>query len=391
MRPALAAAPPELALLAEASRPKVSPELLLRKAEAVRDWDYFVALAARHGLATLAHLRLSKHCPGFVPGGAMDELRAYRRRSAARTLLLQAELDALLDELAARDVPVIPLRGPLMARRLYGDAALRECADLDLLVRREHRGLVADVLRSRGFVLVAPEGLRGPVPADDEGQWCFLREDGIYVEPHWELMPRTYPWGLRAEHVWEGASTANFDGHSVLQPSPEVEFALLCVHSAKHGWEFLSRVTDIAWYLQTQPLDGRLMAAVLEGARCKRAVAVTCVLAEACLGIEPPSWALDGECRKRAVALARRVAHSWADASGAEVSLGDWWLRWRILENPRDKADFLIRALFVPTAAEVELLRLPRRLWPLYHVFRACRVLLKYGARSVRIRRDKHR
>ncbi len=376
--------PAELALLVEAARPEPRPEVLRERARAVRDWDSFVALATRHGLAPLALSRLSAHCAHCVPAGAVEALRARRRHNAARALLLVNELRALLDELAARGVAVIPLRGPLLAARLYGDPALRACADLDLLVRREHRKALADLLVSRGFAHAArPDGER-PEYVDDDGEWCFARGDGLCVEPHWELMPATYPWGFRSGQLWQCARPVQFDGRQVLQPSPEHEFVLLCAHAAKHGWEFLSRLADLAWFLTTQPMDARSLAETAVRARCRRAVAVSCFLAAGVFDLVLPGPLMpQGRELRAACAIAQRVIREWRQPTADGPSLSDWWLRLRVLEDARTRSQFLLRALFIPTAGDFALIQLPRTLFPLYYPLHAARMLVKYGLKPL--------
>ena len=76
-----------------------------------------------------------------------------------------------------RGIPVISLKGPWLAERLYGDAALRSCCDLDLLVHRSDIAAAEDLLTELGFL---PSGRR------DDYERPF-RRGSIKVELHHDV------------------------------------------------------------------------------------------------------------------------------------------------------------------------------------------------------------
>ena len=373
---------PELRLLAELVRPLPEPGVLRRLVPGIRDWERVMGVARRHGVAPLAYRRLREHCLDCVPAAAMERLRDYFRRNAVRNLALMRELGALLEVMRSRGVEIIPLRGPVMAARLYGDAALRECADLDILVHREDLEAVCGALRERGFRPVRElDAAQRRLELRDGCEFCYGRDDGLYIEPHWELMPKTYPWGMRAEAVWEQAALVELDGRSVLQPSPEHSFVLLCAHAAKHGWESLRDVADVAWFLRTQAFDAARVRAWAERARCRRAVLTSCALAEALLGAGAPRELQDAGGRVRR--LCDRVLASWRCEQTAPSDLRDWILRWRVLDGTSNKLRFAFRALLAPSVNDLALVRLPRPLFPLYYPLHAARMAVRYGLRPL--------
>ena len=73
-----------------------------------------------------------------------QRLHHIRRNAQISAFLFAATLKATLADFHRDSIPVISLKGPWLAERLYTDAALRNYADLDLLVRR------SDVARAEG-------------------------------------------------------------------------------------------------------------------------------------------------------------------------------------------------------------------------------------------------
>lgn len=373
---------PELRLLTELARP--SPELgvLRRLVSEVSAWESVLAAARRHGVAALAYRRLREHCADCVPAAVLQRLREHYRHNAIRNLALTRELGALLDAMRGKGVKIIPLRGPVMAARLYGDAALRECADLDVLVRRDELEAVCGALRDRGFRPVRElDAAQRRLELRDGCEVCYGREDGLYIEPHWELMPKTYAWGLRAEDVWGQAVPVALEGLSILQPSPEHSFVLLCAHAAKHGWETLRDVADVAWFLHSAAFDAARVRAWAERTRCRLAVLASCALAEALLGARAPKELQQADRRVRS--LCNRVLESWCREQSGPSELRDWILRWRVLDGAPNKLRFAFRALLAPSVNDLELVRLPRPLFPLYYPLHAARMAVRYGLRPL--------
>jgi hypothetical protein len=52
-------------------------------------------------------------------------------------LFLEKELLTLLDTFKANNIMAVPFKGPLLAVAIYGDMLLRECGDLDFLIKRK--------------------------------------------------------------------------------------------------------------------------------------------------------------------------------------------------------------------------------------------------------------
>src|SRR5690606_23978903 len=120
-------------------------------------------LAACDG-AELAQLAFENGVAPWLAAGiaASPELRSEERfapimqagaAQTFRSLKLYAELASVLGALNNEDIPVVVLKGPVLAETHYPDASLRPYRDVDILIREEHLARVSAIVSARGYVL----------------------------------------------------------------------------------------------------------------------------------------------------------------------------------------------------------------------------------------------
>jgi len=95
--------------------------------------DRLLRLASAHRAAAMLYDRLG--AVDGVPADLLAALRAQAVAGAVRGMRLTGELVRLLEAFRNRGIQALPFKGPLLAAQLYGDRALREFSDLDILVR----------------------------------------------------------------------------------------------------------------------------------------------------------------------------------------------------------------------------------------------------------------
>jgi hypothetical protein len=67
----------------------------------------------------------------------MGQLREWGVRHTEHNFLLTEELLALLSELEANGIPEIAYKGPGLAAMIYGDLAMRQFNQLDIIVEEQ--------------------------------------------------------------------------------------------------------------------------------------------------------------------------------------------------------------------------------------------------------------
>jgi hypothetical protein len=190
-------------------------------------------LAAEENVLPWAAARLRAQTDGGAP--AVDaRLCSIEREARISAFVWSQTLRNTIAEFHRRGVPVISLKGPWLAQRLYGDTALRLYADLDLLVRRADFARSEELLSRLGF---SAAGRR----EDYARTWS---RGSITLELHDDVEnPLAFDFAI--EEAWERAQLAEFEGIPARLLAPSDELRFLCLHGARHRFERLSHVLDL--------------------------------------------------------------------------------------------------------------------------------------------------
>jgi hypothetical protein len=384
---------PEIDLLVTAARVDATPARDDETRRLVRhglDWEYLLTVAGRHGLRPVLHQHLNTTCPEAVPVAVRGRLRAQFQANARRNLLLTGELLQLLSQFRAHDIPALPHKGPALAVLAYGNLALREFGDLDVLIRRRDFARARDLLLARGYspkyqLTAAQEAayLRA------HWEYVFLRPDrAVALEIHWRTTPRAFSFPLDQERLWRRLETLPLGGAQVLTLPPEELLLILCVHGSKHGWDRLCWVADIARLIHApRGLDWGRVLAQAGRAGSDRMLFLGLFLASGLLRADlPPPVRQRMKSQPAAQALAQEVCERLYEKPDAEPpgTVGMMRYHLRCLEQLRKQIYYCLDVLAPPGVADWQAVALPPSLGFLYHLARPIRLAVKYAAALVR-------
>jgi hypothetical protein len=150
----------------------------------------------------------------------------------------------LVIEFAKAGIDVLVLKGPALGLMAYDDPSLRGFADADLLVRKSDLPLAVDTLLALGF---RPDYDRANEYELISRQHAleFSRE-GNKVELHWALLSRHLRCDIDVDELWREARSVECAGQEIRVIAPEHLFLFICAHGAKHEWERLRWICDVA-------------------------------------------------------------------------------------------------------------------------------------------------
>jgi Uncharacterised nucleotidyltransferase len=234
----------EWPLLLECCAPRPSWERIRSLLAKNPKWRELLWLAEEHGV--LAQLDAAICGTGGEISEEIDaSLRQRHRAQLMFTLSMTAELFRILENFRASGVESIVVKGPVLSMRAYGDPGLRQYADLDFLLRARDLVPATRVLNELAYEGDVPmEAIEaGKIP----GEYLFLRPGTrLLVELHTEHTFRYFPRPLPMEDYFARRTDVPLDGHRVPALSAEDEFVLICIHGAKHFWERLMWIADVA-------------------------------------------------------------------------------------------------------------------------------------------------
>jgi hypothetical protein len=328
---------------------------------------------------------LSAFGPDFFPHELLTEWENEFRNNAARNLQLTAELITICNRFAAAGIPVIPHKGPLLAQVAYGDLALREYTDLDLLVHSSDLPEAVQLLADFGYL--PPPGTAW-LPARTIMRWTgemtYSSARETAVDLHWELTPDHYPLRINPEILWNALTSITIGGAVLPSLSPEAYLLLLSVHGAKHCWESIGWLADIAWLIHANPkLDWHALMEMAAESGCERAVLLAASLVRDLYQSPLPDWVSTQIEKDGSIAtLKQRVTTRWSRHSLQSPQSPELLaFASALARRKRDALRHLLGVAFYPTEADWSVLRLPEAAFPLYFAVHAGRLAAKYVLR----------
>jgi len=351
------------------------------------DWNYLIVTAHQHRVLPLVYRTLGRLAPRDVPEPAMRRLSNAFQANARRNLFLTGELLQVLDLLGAEGIPSIPYKGPVVASLVYGDLSLRQFADLDIIVPMK------DVVKARALLL--SRGYRPEKPMTEEEllsrlatekDITLLRDEaGINLEIHWAITGESDPIRIAPQSLWENLVSCSIGGRPVQTFAPDDLLLILCIHGAKHRWEKLGWLCDVAEIVRTPgrvEWNRALERATKVGAG--RILLLGLGLATQLLGAMPPAkilQAIEGDPVLKQ--LSEQVKGWLFSEDPVRLNLGErerYFMRLR--ENSADRFRVAItqaKLYLAPTSRDKETLPLPACLGWSHYLLRPVRLAGQYG------------
>ena len=252
----------------------LSPEFLLTAAcamwppsekrnEAIRtaatgplDWAHFLRVVKRHQVLGLVHNGLMCARPR-VPSEVAQAISAEAVTVLRESLAMAAEavrLQRVFDDVG---LEVLFLKGPLLAVLAYGNLALRNAKDIDLLVDPDVVSQAAALIIGAGYRRLDPPpnvgdtGLRRLMPFRKDLGFVH-KSTGQHIELHWKLFLNSY--AMNDNSVTRESRIIPLTRTTQLRTLGDEDlFTFLCVHGALHWWNQLKWLADIGALLASAP------------------------------------------------------------------------------------------------------------------------------------------
>jgi len=370
----------EWALLLECVRPHPDPQRLAQRLSEQIDWASWIAFAEDHGVLGLAAAHLIDHDENCLPPENRESLRAWRRSHTLFTMNLIAEMFRLFGSFRASGVEAVVIKGPVLSARCYGDPGLRQYGDLDLIVRDRDILAVSELMIRLGYEpsvpLTAIQASRIP------GEYVFRQlTTKLLVEFHTERTFRYHPRPLPLEKIFKRQTRVSIDSNEIPALAPEDELILNCIHGAKHFWEHLSYVADLAAFVSNQEFDWKRVESAAEEVGGERMLYLGLRLAADVLGAGLPESVAELVRSNPAVGrLAVQIVH-WLPAAGSappgifERGMFRMRMRGGVFSGPA----YLFRLSISPTEEDWLRGAENKRHWFLDALGRPFRLARKYG------------
>ena len=393
---------PEVELLLGCARVHIDSARVARISALLQEdlnWNYLLRMASQHGMMPLLYWHLKSIHPDAVPKATLDQLHGHFYNNARYNLLLTGALLKLLKLLETHKIPAIPYKGPALAVSVYGNLALRQFGDLDIVIRKQDILKVKDLLLSEGY-----RAEYQLTPAQETAflqmghAYSFSRQaNAVHVEIHYQIFPSYLAFPLDLDVLWERLEPLSLAGNTVLNLAPGDLLLILCVHGAKHQWERLEWICGIAEMLRIhQGMDWNRIMQQATLVSNKRALLLGLLLASNLLDAPVPPQVLQeaqGDSVVKMLAAqvqARLPEESHRLAKNGELSelARSLLFYFRLRASLSDRIGYVVRCfqlLATPSVSDWTLIPLPDPLFPLYYLIRPSRQVGKHGRALLRI------
>jgi putative nucleotidyltransferase-like protein len=338
-------------VLVECAAPESSPERLAELLNKKPDWPGVLILAEEHGVMGLLSERIRELEESCVPREVSQKLAHKRRTEVLFSMSLNAELFRLLEKFSAAGVEAMAVKGPVLSARAYGDPGMRRYEDVDLLVRHKDILRFTELLMAEGYEpkISIGEIQAGKIP----GEYLFKWPGTVRrIELHTEKTLRYFPRRLPVEKLFARRAYESIDGHGVPALATEDELVLICVHNAKHFWERLMWVADLAALIATQEaLDWEGVLSTAQELGAERMLILGLRLAKQILRVKTPEK-MEKLVRsdRGAERLAGEIIKRLPSAKGAQRGvIGRALFRIRVRGGFMGGAAYLLRLTLSPT------------------------------------------
>jgi Uncharacterised nucleotidyltransferase len=349
------------------------------------DWDHLLAIAQRHALLPLLHHHLSKSQIDLVPPAHAKQLKTVYQENVARNLVLMNELRSITHNLQSRGVESFPFKGPVLGLLAYDDPGLRQSADLDIVVQPTDVEKAWECLTMSGYRLTRKlDPRQTQFLISRQHNIGFARDEGrLLVELHWRIAPELFAPGFGAEDLWGKLKTIKVKDIDLRSLPAEELLMTLCVHGARHLWERLSWVTDLAAVISaTDEIRWGRLLTIAKRTQTERILLVGLQLAKQLLNVRLPaeiSKAIAGDAMVATLTetLTNRICAPDADNSFQQTFKCQLQMRTGWSARLR-----YCRFAMSPTDGELELMSVPRGFNFLYYGLRPWRLLATRRSRQ---------
>lgn len=344
------------------------------------DWSKAMDEALYHGIMPQLWWFLQSLESDVIPFDIRESLECSFQENLKHNLRLTGELWRITEMLWAEGISAIPFKGPTLAMLAYGDLAWREFTDLDVLVAERDLAKVGELLTAAGYQARADLSLLSDsVFTGLEREFYFTNShNDILIDLQWRLSSSILPFDLNIERIRQNQITTYPGGKPIATLGLEDLLIYLCAHGARHCWERLGWIADVAGLISRNPqLDWDLALKQAHALKCLRVLLHGLSLAQYLIDVQIPTAIERYACEDAdTCALTNSISRTLFQPPGSSASkfnLHRYFLK--LQHRPTDQIRHLLRLIFKPTVIDWEFCPLPNALMFLYPFVRAIRLV----------------
>ena len=201
------------------------------------DWSYVLMFSQQGVFAPLLFHNLKRYGIAWsIPEEIRHTFEKIYHSVGFQNALYMEELRHLLHVFEKTGIKTVVLKGAAIAEDVFRNIALRQMADIDLLVQEEDLSMAEEKLSESGYI---------PYEYKQSKEWYRMNfhhlapyyhpQRKIAIEIHRNIIPIGNPFGIDIRKLWGRAQPVNIGDVRTLVLSPEDLIIHLCLHFAYCG------------------------------------------------------------------------------------------------------------------------------------------------------------
>jgi hypothetical protein len=377
---------PEFQLLLYCARSEPNAECIRSVVNTGINWQKLLELAEQHGVRPMLHRSLKAVCWNSIPQSTQFELERFYLANVQRSLAFAGELLHVCREFQQSGIPIVALKGVVLAESIYGDLSLREISDLDIVVHKADMSRAEAILIARGYQADFPDRDCRSAFLSYQGQYAFHnKQTGFSIDLHWRLSGKGEAFGLNAECIWSRPEQVAMCGRMVPTLARDDLALFLAAHGTKEGWKALKWVCDFAEFLRkTQNVDWLALIDRAEQSNSCRQFQLAMFLACTLLDAPAPRELIDNARNNSAVRALAEMAQRRMLRTTPEGELRQFLNGLNTHDRLRHRLWPVATLLTTRTEGDYRAMPLPKSLWGMYYFTRPFRLAAKAAGFLVR-------
>lgn len=346
------------------------------------NWNAFLDLVIHHRVYSIVFLKLKNISSNstIIPQEIMNKLQQLYTKNAYKMLHLTREMGVICEKFNENDLPLIVLKGPVLAISLYGDISRRTSKDLDVFVDVYDINKSMDILMELGYEMKDEQLLNNWLSKTHHLSF-FHPGHHVQIELHWRLNPNLGGTPTFKE-FWNRKNEISISNQTCYYLGNEDLLLYLSEHGSRHGWSRLRWLMDIDRLLKYHTINFERLQQILNQYRVKHYVQQAILLshyllsAEISVGIRStiPMW----KSKKQLERVIGRIERNYYSTENMDKK-NDWYFF--LLMSSGQKLHY-VRMLFTPSSKDASMLPLSKRFHFVYIFLRPFFLIVRFLRRT---------
>lgn len=237
------------------------------------DWKTLIQTSIDQGVMPILYESLKAIEEQHIPPTVIVQLQTLNRMNGLNNISSLQELLKILAALKQDNIDAIPFKGPILASYAYGNVALRQYNDLDILVKPQDFWRAKAVLMTLGYrtnlaqqeefdmitfvrQITLSRSSKDAEMFNRQFQSSLLHSNlERSIDLHWGIIPRRILDVNRLERFWQHLTVIELNNQPIQTFSPEITLIIQCLNIAKESLtgRSLKQICDIVQIIKAYP------------------------------------------------------------------------------------------------------------------------------------------